>query len=317
MKRGRQNPTCYMCDAPSTSKDHAPPLCLFPEAPEHRKSLVKVWSCDEHNSGKSDDDELLRWVLATNGRNELALRVLNEGILPRLETDPHIRDTFQPDARFGVRDGKIVRGSWAVDPKRFISSITAIVRALHYHHTYYAEKLSGDMKVQWAALKDRDLAAASINLSDEDYAEFTKLLPDQPYLPIGANPRVFQYGFDQHSDPVNDICALRFYEGETIYVHWKKLPAQVWSTTLEIVADYFKEFPQMQLPSLIGIHESERVELLRQCAARSRRLAEIVRQARHKQDIAAYGLAKMLREENYRNKLRLLVEPAIGPITAH
>ena len=209
-----------------------------------------------------------------------------------------MRASVYETVRLYEEAGQLIQN--ALSPRSLQSSVH-----LHYHHTYYAEKLSGDMKVQWAALKDRDLAAASINLSDEDYAEFTKLLPDQPYLPIGANPRVFQYGFDQHSDPVNDICALRFYEGETIYVHWKKLPAQVWSTTLEIVADYFKEFPQMQLPSLIGIHESERVELLRQCAARSRRLAEIVRQARHKQDIAAYGLAKMLREENYRNKLRL------------
>jgi len=56
-------PTCYMCDQSSTSREHVPPRCLFPESKDvrgdFRQNLLTVPSCDEHNSGKSADDEFL------------------------------------------------------------------------------------------------------------------------------------------------------------------------------------------------------------------------------------------------------------------
>ena len=61
--------TCYMCDEESTSSEHVPPKCLFPEQkdlPEGvdlRKSLITVPSCDLHNSKKSNDDEYYSIVL--------------------------------------------------------------------------------------------------------------------------------------------------------------------------------------------------------------------------------------------------------------
>jgi hypothetical protein len=56
--------TCYMCDSPETSREHAPPLCFFPETKDVgrdlRRNLVTVPSCDVHNSKKSKDDEFFR-----------------------------------------------------------------------------------------------------------------------------------------------------------------------------------------------------------------------------------------------------------------
>ena len=52
---------CYMCTAPATSREHAPPKCFFPEfkdvGVDLRKNLVTVPSCDAHNSHKSADDQ--------------------------------------------------------------------------------------------------------------------------------------------------------------------------------------------------------------------------------------------------------------------
>ena len=64
-------PTCYACDALKVSREHAPPKCLFPEKDDLpqgidlRKNLIRVPSCDAHNSEKSTDDEFLMWVFAT------------------------------------------------------------------------------------------------------------------------------------------------------------------------------------------------------------------------------------------------------------
>jgi hypothetical protein len=59
--------TCYMCELPEMSREHARPLCFFPEAQEFgrdvRNNLITVPSCDAHNSAKSKDDEFLRGVM--------------------------------------------------------------------------------------------------------------------------------------------------------------------------------------------------------------------------------------------------------------
>ncbi|RLD26893.1 MAG: hypothetical protein DRI75_10765 [Bacteroidetes bacterium] len=60
---------CYMCERVATSKEHVPPLCLFPEIKDtkginFRKNLITVPSCDIHNSKKSDDDEFLMLSLS-------------------------------------------------------------------------------------------------------------------------------------------------------------------------------------------------------------------------------------------------------------
>lgn len=60
---------CYMCERNATSREHVPPLCLFPEVKDtkginFRKNLITVPSCDIHNSKKSDDDEFLMLSLS-------------------------------------------------------------------------------------------------------------------------------------------------------------------------------------------------------------------------------------------------------------
>ncbi len=59
-----------MCSEVSTSKEHAPPKCLFPEkkylpdGDDQRIDLIKVPSCDLHNAQKSGDDEYLLYLFS-------------------------------------------------------------------------------------------------------------------------------------------------------------------------------------------------------------------------------------------------------------
>ncbi len=61
-----------MCDSPSTSDEHAPPRCIFPELKDvsdsvgRRENLITVPSCDDHNSVKSKDDEYLLYILSSS-----------------------------------------------------------------------------------------------------------------------------------------------------------------------------------------------------------------------------------------------------------
>ena len=61
-----------MCSQPATSKEHAPPKCLFPEqkdlepGQDLRVNLIKVPSCDKHNTEKSDNDVYLLYALVGN-----------------------------------------------------------------------------------------------------------------------------------------------------------------------------------------------------------------------------------------------------------
>lgn len=66
-----------MCEAPATSREHVPPLCIFPDSKDLesgenlRKDLITVPSCDKHNSKKSRDDELILFVLTLNITNNM------------------------------------------------------------------------------------------------------------------------------------------------------------------------------------------------------------------------------------------------------
>lgn len=62
---------CYRCNNIATSVEHAPAKCFFPI--EHRKNLITVPSCEQHNNETSKDDEYVRGIIvASKGNNETA-----------------------------------------------------------------------------------------------------------------------------------------------------------------------------------------------------------------------------------------------------
>lgn len=64
---------CYVCGAPATSVDHVPPKVFFPEGDEHRRHLMTVPACREHNEDRSLDDEYTAalLVLCTHRRERM------------------------------------------------------------------------------------------------------------------------------------------------------------------------------------------------------------------------------------------------------
>jgi hypothetical protein len=66
------NDLCFACDSSATTREHVPPVCLFPESKDvdgnqdFRRNLIRVPACADHNLSKSCDDEYFLWVLSTN-----------------------------------------------------------------------------------------------------------------------------------------------------------------------------------------------------------------------------------------------------------
>lgn len=287
-----------MCDAPSVGGEHVPPKCLFPDDPRFRKSFVKVPSCAEHNTGKSTDDEFLRWVLAAlNANSEIAQSVLRTGVSPSFAKRPHLRKTFLRDFQFKVSEGGMFKSILKLDFKRFHNSIASIVRGLYYHHTWYSHKALGPMDIMWDGVQDKEAALQALNLSDQEYEAYTHQLPPQPNCPLGDNPDVFRYGFDFESNPKRVRCYLRFYGGKAITVDWDNGQRE-YRTELKSVRDYFNKFGSGNL-------KGTEADLIGQLDERNAHLALIMKESRHKRDFSAFSLAKMIRKVLGKQKKQL------------
>jgi hypothetical protein len=57
----KQQATCYACDQPATTKEHAPPFSFFPNG--YKENLITVPSCEAHNNANSKDVEYARNVI--------------------------------------------------------------------------------------------------------------------------------------------------------------------------------------------------------------------------------------------------------------
>jgi hypothetical protein len=134
-------PTCYMCAAAKTSREHAPPKCLFPEEIENgcelRRNLITVPSCDEHNSKKSKDDEFLRVVILVSSvaASEMAKNQFMGKLLRAVARKPRTYSQFFCD------EGTLANGALhalRIDRGRFEKCIDHIARAMFYD-TYNAK----------------------------------------------------------------------------------------------------------------------------------------------------------------------------------
>ena len=126
--------TCYMCDSVETSREHASPLCFFPEAKEIRRdlrrNLITVPSCDRHNSYKSKDDEFLRSVILMTSETSETWRYQSfRKLLRATARMPHAYESFFRDK------GTVAQGKdrvLQIDRQRFDRCIDHLARAVFF-----------------------------------------------------------------------------------------------------------------------------------------------------------------------------------------
>ncbi|MDQ8049281.1 hypothetical protein [Luteibacter sp.] len=125
-----------MCDRAATSNEHVPPKCIFPamkdaDGKDYRRNLIKVPSCDEHNTDKSDDDQYLMMVLSAYFRNNAAAsKQIETKISCAWERAPGLAEKIVKNPVSVEVSGKVSM-AFEVD-KRFDRSLAWAANALHY-----------------------------------------------------------------------------------------------------------------------------------------------------------------------------------------
>jgi hypothetical protein len=214
-----------MCCKIAISREHIPPLCLFPEKKDSkvinfRKNLITVPSCDFHNSKKSDDDEFLMLSLSGLMKNNLIggfhhLTKANRSI--RRKHRNFIEKEVLRNHKFGKipsKDGKFIIVSIGnPNYERLLKCFNHIACGLYYHE--YNHRFDGELR----------MIPEFIEYSDDNTQTLKKFLKrrfeieKELNLKIkGDNPEVFYYQF--HKPDRFGLIGLKmvFYGTAEVYV---------------------------------------------------------------------------------------------------
>lgn len=212
--------TCYMCDAPGTSREHAPPLCFFPEAKAFgrnlRSKLITVPSCAEHNSARSKDDEFFRAMvlMAAADASEVGRFQFFHKYLRGVRRRPHVYREFFKD-RGKVPDQQL--HAIEIERRRFELCVDKLARALFFDA----------FEVKWM------LPIAVMSPGLLRVMESGRVLDDQPTVkavevsrrslakePIrGDNPDVFKYRIQYLNRENIYAFAAIFYDAFEVFAY--------------------------------------------------------------------------------------------------
>lgn len=214
---------CYWCGNNSTSKEHVPPLCLFPECKDiegfydidFRRSLITVPSCDEHNLAKSHNDEYLMVCLGSKvGNNGIAYVQTNTKIKRAIERNPKLIDV-QGEDYFSIAGRKFPVLLIRVDNYRLMNSFEAIARALVFYEFKF------HYRGRCCVISDIFLSPDDQRSTSFQIASFSLISKERIYWRTptkGGNPMIFRYQFSNADVFGTFTVALEFYERTVVYV---------------------------------------------------------------------------------------------------
>ena len=213
----KSNTTCYMCDSPATSQEHAPPACFFPKFKEFnrdlRRNLITVPSCDQHNSLKSKDDEFFKAVITlVSDKSKIGKHQFNQKILHAISRRPNTYGNF-----FKKR-GTLNKGlnqALEIDRNRFDNCIDHLARAIFYYNynkkwklplSVFSPNFISSIENDNAVLHTKSIEMISlvnIHLEHELYH--------------GENPEVFKFRIKYNDIEGIYIFNAIFYDSFNIY----------------------------------------------------------------------------------------------------
>ena len=220
--------TCYMCNATSTSVEHVPPKCLFPEKkdlPEGvdlRKQLITVPACDEHNTHKSKNDEYLLYILVMSiPANEVAKNQFLTKIVRAMERNSTLIDQFLNDKESVIVEDTITSKvdntiAIKVDKERLENELTDLARALYFYH--FKEKWLDAVNVYPNFLLEINPEyARETNQPIENMDKLSNILFENEAF-LGENPDVFKYQIVDGRETCHKYMRLYFYNGNRVTV---------------------------------------------------------------------------------------------------
>lgn len=220
-----------MCDQKTTSREHVPPRCLFPELKDlpigydFRKNLITVPSCDIHNSEKSKDDEFLMFLFSTALKgNEHKQRHFDTKVARAYRKNPRADREFMQERSSVIvekEDGtKTLTEAFPVNILRFNKCMHHIACGIYFDRT--GCKCLGPPTVltdAFAKIEGPDADRTHRLLQDgtrkcaEEFASLTT---------HGANRLIFQYKLESDNEG-NNAVHLVFYEGISVAVLFRNV----------------------------------------------------------------------------------------------
>jgi len=215
-----------MCEQEETSKEHVPPKCLFPEKKDlpdgfdFRTNLIKVPSCDKHNSQKSMDDEYFLFLLlsATQG-NEDKQNHFDTKLVRAIERKPHVYEFFLKDMKevtIPTGDGKYEQAAvFRVDAPRLENIVRHMSSGIFFHH--YQKKWNGTFRMFTNSMFDMTSNNASeVNKTiHEVAAKISQAFGSE--VAHGKNGNIFSYKMYSEGEERHAIF-MTFFEGFEITV---------------------------------------------------------------------------------------------------
>lgn len=207
--------TCYFCGQPKTSLEHAPPKCIFPAQKDannkdHRKNLIKVPSCDIHNTEKSEDDEYLMMVLALYFQNnQVASNQIKTKITRAWKKTPNKAIKLLKNFRSVDIDGKKLF-TFELDTHRFQQCLELTAHALYFHN--YGIRIIEPYKLISAPMFEINVDEVPLEVNKARISVLkmaSELFQDAPRL--GENQEVFWYQLTPELDG-RYVVRMCFYE---------------------------------------------------------------------------------------------------------
>lgn len=223
MKKTRTH-YCYMCAEKAVSREHVPPLCLFPTLEETggvdlRRNLITVPSCATHNGAKSGDDEFLMTSLAgIFGSNKIGLKHRLSKVQRAIDrsADKLLRAMFLQNEIVRVERGpnEYLEMIWGKpDVERLNMCFDRIARGLYCHS--HGDRFGGRTRTLLGYLHRDD--PSSENFTAFIREKVAEELRGRPLL--GHNSAVFGFQFITDEDHLGlRLALMRFYEGLDVYV---------------------------------------------------------------------------------------------------
>lgn len=215
------NDTCFACGSHATTREHVPPLCLFPETKDtngyqdFRRNLITVPACADHNLAKSSDDEYFLWVLSTNlPANSVAKQQVSTKLRRAHERRPALgqailsdtKDVTIEDSHSGTKHDAV---EVPLDGPRFQRVLDLVALGLYRHHFF--ERWLGSIRVHPDFIGYPDsgqiLDIDTHRLVLFDVAE--KLFATESKC--GENPDVFWYQVHESMGKYGRLMRLVFY----------------------------------------------------------------------------------------------------------
>jgi len=251
--------SCYYCGHPATSWEHVPPKCLFPErkdafGKDHRKNLITVPSCDEHNTAKSKEDEFLMAcvtsIVGNNGAGYIQAKTkLNRAI--ENSNGRLLKETMSEQKAVtwvGPNGAKFPCLVGEVDFARLRNVLEHVARGLFFHAT--GHRFIGEIGILPSAryikfTKDIDLAGSQLLVQQMT----DKTIHTWPVY--GDNPEIFRF----HLEPVDPVglrvMKMVFFRGTEVFAAFHpdgtKAPTDDQRTTFEItIPRTYWQWPGME-----------------------------------------------------------------------